>query len=156
TFDAGDLHCVPRSMNTTLNAVSASMITRVRSERPIAFDRDPAAGPRLRVIIPECLVLDAAVVPKGDRRGLPAEPHLEFLPGAELAQKVQARAALLSRQPIDMGGELAIDVQRLALCHRMGANNRMRCFRVDLTAFGDTHQRVVPTIDVVARMSRRQ
>src|SRR5262249_13833480 len=28
TFDAGDLHCVPRSMNTTLNAVSASMIVR--------------------------------------------------------------------------------------------------------------------------------
>jgi hypothetical protein len=28
TFDAGDLHCVPRSMNTTLNAVSAPMIVR--------------------------------------------------------------------------------------------------------------------------------
>ena len=26
TFDAGDLHCVPRCMNTTLNAVSAPMI----------------------------------------------------------------------------------------------------------------------------------
>ena len=29
TFDAGNLHCVPRSMNTTLDAVSAiSMIVR--------------------------------------------------------------------------------------------------------------------------------
>src|SRR4029434_11047815 len=88
--------------------------------------------------------------------GLPAEPYLEFLPGAELAQKVQDCAAFVSRQPIDMGGELAIAVQRLALCHRMGANNRLRCLRVDLAAFGDAHQRVVPTIDVVARMSRRQ
>src|SRR6516162_8119960 len=85
--------------------------------------------------------------------GLPAEPHLEFLPCAELAQKAQDCPAFVSRQPIDMGGELAIDVQRLALCHWMGANNRMRCLRVDLTAFGDTHQRVVSTIDVVARTS---
>src|SRR5215467_3249893 len=88
--------------------------------------------------------------------GLPAEPHLEFLPRTELAQKAQDCLAFVSRQPIDMGGELAIDVQRLALCHWMGANNRMRCLRVDLTAFGDTHQRVVPTIDVVARMRRCQ
>src|SRR5262249_12964160 len=116
---------------------------------------DPAARPRLRVIVPECLVLDAAVVPKGDRMGLPAEPHLEFLPCAELAQKAQDCAAFVSRQPIDMGGELTIDVQRLALCHWMGANNPMRCIRVDLAAFGDSQQRVVSTIDVVGGMSRR-
>src|SRR5215813_12449346 len=95
------------------------------SEWPIAFDRHAAAGARLRVIVPQRLVLDAAVVPKGDRVGLPAEPHLEFLAGAELAQKVEDGAALVSRQPVDVGGEVAIDVQRLAFRHRMGANDRM-------------------------------
>src|SRR3982074_2451005 len=73
------------------------------SERPIAFDRHPAPRARLRVIVPECLVLDAAVVPEGDRMGLPGEPHLEFLPRAVLAQKLEDRAAFFSRQPIDVG-----------------------------------------------------
>src|SRR5215813_12587708 len=47
-----------------------------RSKRPIAFDRHPATGARVR-LVPECLVRDAAVVPEGDRMGLPGEPHRE-------------------------------------------------------------------------------
>src|SRR5207249_12330128 len=95
---------------------------KMRSERPIALDRHSAARARLRVIVPECLVLDAAVVPEGDGLGFPAKPHLEFLPCAELAQKVQDCAALFSSQAVNMGGELAIDVQRLPLRDGMGAN----------------------------------
>ena len=112
---------------------------RARSERPFPFDRDASARACLRVIVPECLVLDAAVVPESDRMRLPSESHLEFLPCAELAQKLQNSVTLFSRQSIDMGGEPAVDVERLALCHRMGANNRMRCLRIDLAAFGDAH-----------------
>src|SRR5262245_59480795 len=36
-------------------------------DRPVAFDRHPAAGARLWVIVPDCEMLDAAVVPEGDR-----------------------------------------------------------------------------------------
>src|SRR5260370_35671973 len=122
----------------------------------MAFDRRAAAGARMRVIVAQRVVLDAAVVPEGNRVGLPAEPHLEFLPRAELAQEGEDRAALVSRQSVDMGGEVAVDVERLALRHRMGANDRMRCARVDLAAFGEAHQRVVPAIDMVARMRRGQ
>src|SRR5262245_40024463 len=84
--------------------------------------------------------------------GLPAEPHLEFLPCAELAQIIQNCAAFVSRQPVDMGGEVAIDVERFALCHRMGANDRVRCRRVDLAGFLAAYPGIVPAIDMIARM----
>src|SRR5262245_40222839 len=82
---------------------------QIRSEWPIAFDRHAPARARLRVIVPECLVLDAAVVPEGDRMLLPAEADLEFLARAVLAQELENRAALLVRQPIDVGGEMTVD-----------------------------------------------
>ena len=58
-------------------------------------------------------MLGAAVVPERDRMGLPAEPHLEFLPRAELTEKVQDRSALLFRQPVDMGGEFPLTYSAL-------------------------------------------
>src|ERR1043166_96330 len=54
------------------------------SERPVALDRDPTAGARLRIIVPERLMLEASVVPQSGGMRLPAETHLEFLPRAEL------------------------------------------------------------------------
>ena len=87
---------------------------------------------------------------------LPAEPHLEFLARAELAQEIQDRAALFSRQPVDVRGEVAVDVERLALGHRMGAHDRMRRARIDLAGFLQPHQRIVAAIDVVAGMRRGQ
>src|SRR5215475_5605396 len=63
---------------------------------------------------------------------------------SELTQKAQNGTALFSRQPFDVGGEHSIDVQRLAFCHRMGANNWMRCLGKDLVGFGDAHQSIVP------------
>src|SRR5580704_2430437 len=116
------------------------------SDRPIAFDRDPTSGARLRVVVPDRLMLDAAVVPKGDRMRLPAEPNLEFLRRAELAQIVEDRPALVPRQPVDMGGEFAVDVQRLSLRDRMGANDRMRCLGINLAAFWNAHQGIVPAV----------
>src|SRR6516225_1396487 len=68
--------------------------SRGRSGRPIASDRHSAAGARLRVIVPQRLMLDAAVVPEGDRMGPPAKADLELLPCAKLAQKIQDCAAL--------------------------------------------------------------
>src|SRR5262249_5073890 len=131
---------VPLRPSRAGQAASAPL-DRVYSNRPIALDRHTPAGPRLRVIVPERLMLDAAIVPERDRMGLPAEPHLDLLARAELAQKGQDRAALLPRQPVDMRGELAVDVERLAPGHRVGANDRMRCLRVGLAALGDAHQR---------------
>src|SRR5215470_2455877 len=82
---------------------------------PIAFDRHPTAGSRLRVVVPQRLMLEAAVVPEGDRMRLPAEPALEFLPGAEFAQKLEDSAAFFSRQLVDVGGEVAVDIECFAL-----------------------------------------
>src|SRR6516225_11788910 len=105
-------------------------LPRRSSGRPFASNGHAPSGARLRVVVPERLVLDAAVVPEGNRVRLPVEPHLEFLTRAELAQKVQERAPLLSRQLVDVGGELAVDVERLAPGYGVGANNGMRGFRV--------------------------
>src|SRR2546423_13381678 len=96
-------------------------------------------------------MLDAAVVPKGDRMGLPGEPHLEFLPRAVLAQELEDRAALFSRQPVDMGGEVAVGEERLAPGHRGGANNRNQRMGADLVAVVATQQRIGSTIEVLAR-----
>src|SRR5215470_815651 len=104
------------------SASASATTSQMRSKRPIAFDRHATARARLRVIVPECLVLDAAVVPEGDRMTLPGEPHLKFLTRAVLAQKLEERSALVPRQPIDMSGEVAVDEQRLAPGHRVGAN----------------------------------
>jgi hypothetical protein len=44
----------------------ADGICRMRSERPFAFDRHPAARACLWVVVPERLMLGASVVPEGD------------------------------------------------------------------------------------------
>src|SRR5215470_4986051 len=95
---------------------------------PIAFDRHPTAGSRLRVVVPQRLMLEAAVVPEGDRMRLPAEPALEFLPGAEFA----------------------VDIECFALGHWMRAHDRVRCPRIDLAGLGKAHQRIVAAINMVA------
>src|SRR5215831_11423529 len=127
-----------------------------RSKWPVAFDRHPTTGSRLGVVVPQRLMLDAAVVPEGYRMRLPTEPALEFLPGAELAQKIEDRTAFLSWQLIDVGGEVAVDIECLAFCHRMRAYDRVRCPRIDLAGLRQAHQRIVAAIDMVARMSRGQ
>src|SRR5262245_32137339 len=52
---------------------------QARSHWPVALDGHAAAGADLRIIVPQRLVLDAAIVPEGDRMRLPEEAHLEFL-----------------------------------------------------------------------------
>src|SRR5215467_9764375 len=101
-------------------------------------------------------MLDATVVPESYRMRLPAEPHLKFFARAELAQKLQNRAALLARQSVDMRGEVAVDIERLALRHRMRANDGMRRPRINFARFGEAHQRIVSAIDVLAGVSRGQ
>src|SRR6516164_10554087 len=77
----------PEHIGTPLKCGIIAEDWEVRSERAIAFERHSAPGPGLWVMIPECLVLDAAVVPKGDRMRVPTESHLEFLPRAEPHKK---------------------------------------------------------------------
>src|SRR5215470_570712 len=102
------------------------------SERPVALDRHAATGSDVGVIVPQCHVLNAAIVPKCDRVGSPAEPHLELRPGRVLEEIIQDGTALLFGKPVDMGRKSLIDEQRLALGHGMSAYDRMRRLRKDL------------------------
>src|SRR5262249_8045254 len=78
TFHAGDFH------GARLRRRGEESPTG--SKRPVALDRHATARARLRVVVPQRLMLDAAVVPEGHRMRLPAEPALEFLARRELAQ----------------------------------------------------------------------
>ena len=48
-------------------------------ERPVALDSHTAAGADVGVVVPQRHVLNTAIVPKCDRVGPPAEPHLEWV-----------------------------------------------------------------------------
>src|SRR5436190_23603124 len=113
------LYLVAPAIRIDTHARTAGPAQEERLIWRIASDRHPTAGSRLRIVVPQRLMLDAAVVPEGDRMRLPAEPALEFLPGSKLAQKVEDRAAFFSRQLVDVGGEVAVDIKRLAFCHWM-------------------------------------
>ena len=76
--------------------------------------------------------------------------YLEFFPRAEFAQEVQNRASLFARQIVDVGREVAIDVECLAFRYGVDTNDRVRCPRIDLPSFFHPHQRIVAAIDMVA------
>ena len=88
--------------------------------------------------------------------GLPVDPHLEFLPCAEPAQKVQDCAALVSRQPVDVGSEVAIDVDALRFVTRWVRTTGCDAVKVDLAGFLAAYPRIIPAIDMIARMRRGQ
>src|SRR5215468_1392331 len=50
---------------STFSTASTPSLTQARSHRPIALDGHAAAGADLRIIVPQRLVMDAAIVPEG-------------------------------------------------------------------------------------------
>src|SRR5215213_1401247 len=66
-----------------------------------------------------------AIVPEGDRVGLPGEAALEFRRLAVAVEHLQERIALALVQAHDVRGEVAIDVERLAAGDGMRAHHRM-------------------------------
>ena len=67
---------------------------------------------------------------------------------------MQQHAPFFFRQLVDVGREMAVDEQRLALGHGMGANDRMRCPREHLALVVAAHQHVGSAVDVIAGMGR--
>src|ERR1051325_4791362 len=65
------------------------------SEGPAAIDGDPVHDPAIAIIVIQGIVLHAAIVPKRDRTGLPAETARVFRSDGMLEQKLQQGAAFL-------------------------------------------------------------
>src|SRR5579872_2285617 len=77
---------------------------------PLADDGDALAVAGMREVVPDGVVLSAAVVPEYQRVGRPAHPALELqvrlhVPPEELQEPV----AFLAVELVDAGGEAAVD-----------------------------------------------
>src|SRR6202008_4541406 len=105
---------------------------RNASERLITRDRHPISAAGVRPVVPHRVVLDAAVVPEGDRVLLPAEAALEQWVCHVLVQIPQDAVALVARNPVYVAGKTLVDVERLFAGHRVGADDRVVGERVAL------------------------
>lgn len=93
--------------------------------RHIASERDSVKQAFMAVVVINRIVKHTAVVPKGDRAGLPIEATSEL--GFDLVgkQKVQQRLTLLFGPAHEVRGVCGIDVERAPSGFGMGANDRM-------------------------------
>src|SRR5260370_32144314 len=84
-----------------------------------AFDKHPVARADVGPIIPDRIMLGAAIIPECDRMRRPAETHVPMRPRDMVVQEFQHAAAFGRRHFVNVTGELAIDEQRLAAAFRM-------------------------------------
>ena len=86
------------------------------------------------IIVPQRMVLRAAVVPKCNRARRPLEAHAE-LGGLNVPiEHFQNRVAFALAQTDDVRGKKAIHEQAFLTCLGMRPNNRMLGTRIDLSA----------------------
>src|SRR5476651_2804716 len=100
-------------------------MTKIASERLVARDRDAVAAAGVRPVVPHGAVLDAAIVPEGDRVLLPAEAALEQRVLHVLVEIGQDAVALVARNTHEAAGEAAVHVDPLLACHRMNPDHGM-------------------------------
>src|SRR5215813_4378666 len=98
-----------------------------------ALDLDAIAGSHVRPIVPDRLVMRAAIVPERDRMRAPAEAAGPFRLVAMIDQESQHPLALESRQFIDLRGEVGVDVNDL-----LAGDGMLRDHRVDGERRGGT------------------
>src|SRR5476651_1329164 len=98
-------------------------------ERLVAGHGHAIAQTAVREVIPHRVVHRRAVVPEGDRVGLPGEAALELRRLAVAVEHLEQGIALVFAQAHDVRREVAVDVERLAAGHRMGAHDRMLAAR---------------------------
>src|SRR6266498_4035603 len=99
------------------------LIVSLCLDRAVALDGDAVARAGVRPIIPHRVVLDAAVVPEGDRVLLPAKAALEQRVGHVLVEVAQDAVALVAWDAVDVAGEALVDVEALLAGHRVGAHD---------------------------------
>src|SRR5437660_1606024 len=93
--------------------------------RRLARKRNAMHEPAVAVIVVHRVVLRAAVIPDGERAGLPGEAAGELRPDLVLEEKLQQRRALLLGHAAKAHGMGEIDVERFAAGLRMRAHHRM-------------------------------
>ncbi len=79
----------------------------------------------MRPIVPHRVVLDAAIVPEGDRVLAPAEAALEQRIGHMLVKITQHAVALVAWNAENAPGKALVDVKRFLAGHRMRPHDRV-------------------------------
>src|ERR1700733_15959100 len=101
-----------------------STSARFRSSCPL--DLDSIAGTHIGPIIPNCLVMRAAIVPERDRMGAPAETARPLRLVAVIDQEPQNAFTFQERQFVDLRCEIGIDVNDLSSADRVSNDDRTR------------------------------
>src|SRR5205823_10818597 len=86
------------------------------------------------VVVPQRMVLRAAVVPKRNRVWCPLEAHAQLGRLNVPIEHLENRVAFALAQTNNMRGEEAIHEQAFPTCLGMRPNNRMLGMRIDLSA----------------------
>src|SRR5882757_2682760 len=88
-------------------------------ERLVAFHGHAIAQPLVREVVPHRMMLGRTVVPESDRVRTPGEAALELRRLAMTIEHLEQRIAFAAAQADDVGGEVAVHIERLAARHRM-------------------------------------
>src|SRR5262245_26483851 len=120
-------------------------------ERLVAPDRHAVTVAPRRVIVPHRVMLDAAVVPEGDRARLPAEAAVELRRLHVAEQHLEHRLALRARELDDPRGESPIHEQRASPRDGMRADHGMLRPRKHLALVLDPVAAAVHVLAVVDR-----
>src|SRR5580658_3633126 len=102
----------------------ASSSGRDRGLCPLNLDAEP--GARFRPIIPDRTMMGAAIVPECNRVRPPTEPGLEIRMGAMMREEGNDRGALVGWDIIDLGDDLACEIDQFTLGDRVLGNQGMR------------------------------
>src|ERR1700741_3673366 len=126
-------------------------------KRLIALHGHPVAPSHGREVIKNGVVLNAAVVPEGDRVLPPSESAAKLRPLNVLEQKVEDRLAGIRLKFLDAGGEASIHIEsgplrfRMGPQHRMLGNGKPACTSVAIVAaIFHLIVRISRTVDVLA------
>src|ERR1044072_1097752 len=89
------------------------------------LDRDAMHQAALALVVVQGVVPGRAIVPEGDRALGPGEAGLELRPRRMGVEEVEQRLALPRGPSFEMGGEVAVDVERGAPGFGMTDHHRM-------------------------------
>src|SRR5713101_3052096 len=113
--------------------MSAKCERALARARPLgAFDKHPIARAHVRPIVPDRIMLGAAIVPECDRMRRPAETHVPMRPRDMVVKEFQHAAAFSRRHFVNVTGELAIDEQCLAAAFRMTTDDGVNGDWIDI------------------------
>src|SRR5436190_3967104 len=141
-----------RSRNLAFSAAN-NLVTRLAGAIP--DQDDPVHRAAKAVIVVDCVVLGAAVVPERDRARLPGKPAGEFRPRLVLVEILEDRRAFADAHAGEAQRMCLVDVQCLATRLRMGAHDWMLGAQLASSIVATVRARAIPVAQPDEALRRR-